>query len=104
MTTEARASLQVRVVPRASRTALRRDAGGGLRAHLTAPPVDGAANSALVELLASELRVPKRSLEIIRGGHARTKVVAVYGCNQADLERRILDAVGVPVDKPQDRG
>lgn len=104
MTTGARASLEVRVVPRASRTALARDAAGGLRAHLAAPPVDGAANEALVELLAAELHVPKRSLEIIRGGHARTKVVAVFGCNQAELERRIVDAIGVPVDKPRDRG
>lgn len=101
---EARVSLRVRVVPRASRTALTRDATGGLRAHLTAPPVDGAANRALIELLAAKLQFAKRSLAIVRGERARTKVVAVRGCNQAELEQRLRAALGSPVDKGGDGG
>ena len=98
------ASLRVRVIPRASRTALTRDGTGSLRARLTAPPVDGAANRALVELLAAELHFPKRSFAIVRGERGRTKVVAVRGCNQAELERRIGAALRSSVDKSGCRG
>ncbi len=104
MTNEASASLQVRVVPRASRTTLTHGQAGGLRAYLTAPPVDGAANRALVALLAAKLHLPKRSFDIVRGERGRNKVVAVHGCNQAELDRRVRAALGCPVDKVEDGG
>jgi uncharacterized protein YggU (UPF0235/DUF167 family) len=88
-----RAHLRVRVVPRASRTALTRDRGGALRAHLNAPPVEGAANRALLELLAERLRLPKRRLEIVAGARAREKVVRVHGCSEAELEERVRRAL-----------
>jgi len=93
------ASIEVRVVPRASRTALTADPRGGVRAYLTAPPVDGAANRALVDLLAAALHLPKRDLAVVRGVRGRTKVVAVHGCDQAELDRRVRAALGSGVDK-----
>jgi uncharacterized protein YggU (UPF0235/DUF167 family) len=104
VTARGRATLEVRVMPRASRTSLARDAGGALRAYLTAPPVEGAANRALVELLAGALRLPKRCLTIVRGVRGRDKVVSVEGCTEADLERRVAGALGSPVDKAGDGG
>jgi uncharacterized protein len=104
VTVPARSFLRVRVVPRASRNTLSRDAQGTLRAHLTAPPVEGAANRALLALLAERLDLPKAALEISRGARGRDKVVGVDGCSARDLEQRIAAAVRSPVDKDGARG
>jgi len=74
-----RAVLHVRVVPRAARAALTRDQAGRWRAHVTAPPIDGAANRALVALLADRLGLPKRAFALLRGERGRDKIVAVEG-------------------------
>ncbi len=99
-----RSLLRIRVIPRAARDALTRDASGSLRAHLTAPPVEGAANRALVALLAERLGLPKRALALARGDHGRDKVVAVEGTSQRELDARLRRAVGSGVDKAQSRG
>lgn len=52
---------------------------GVLRARVAAPAVDGAANQALVRLLAAELDVPRRDVRLVAGAAARTKLVAVDG-------------------------
>ncbi len=49
---------------------------GVLRVRVTAPPVDGAANEALLRLLADRLGVPRRDLRLVSGASARQKVVA----------------------------
>jgi uncharacterized protein YggU (UPF0235/DUF167 family) len=103
MTDGARAFVNVRVIPRASRTALTRDATGALRAHLTAAPVDGAANRALIALLAARLGVPKRMIELSRGECGRDKVVCVHGLSLAEIEA-ILVGGGSGVDKAGGRG
>jgi uncharacterized protein (TIGR00251 family) len=69
----------VRVQPRASRSEVIRAPDGSLRIRLAAPPVDGAANEALIELLADRLRVAKRDVRIVSGLTARRKVVEVDG-------------------------
>ncbi len=68
----------VRVLPRSSHNALTVEASG-LRVHLTAPPVEGAANEALIALLAKCLDLPKRRVRVARGTTGRQKVVAVEG-------------------------
>jgi uncharacterized protein (TIGR00251 family) len=81
--------LQVRVVPRARANALTRDEAGTLRARLTAPPVEGAANRALIDLLARELGFKRGDLEVVKGARGRDKLVAVHGCSEADLHARV---------------
>lgn len=98
-----RVFLTIHVVPRASRTRLSREPGGGLRAHLTAAPVDGAANRALVVLLAAALDVPKSAIAVVRGVRAREKLVTVNGVSQADVEARLGRAVASHVDKAKGR-
>ena len=73
----------VRVQPRASRSAIEGVHAGALKVRLTAPPVDGAANEALGELLADRLGVPKRAVVIVGGASSRTKVVEVDGVDVA---------------------
>ena len=54
-------------------------ADGVLRVRVAAPPVDGAANEALVRLLASELGVARGAVRLVSGATARTKVIEVAG-------------------------
>jgi uncharacterized protein YggU (UPF0235/DUF167 family) len=99
-----RAIVRVRVVPRAARDALTRDATGGWRAHLTAPPVEGAANRALIALLADRLALPKRAFALLRGERGRDKVVAIEGASAAEVEARLAAAGVSRVDKASRRG
>lgn len=69
----------VHVQPRASRSEIVGEHGGALKVRLAAPPVEGAANEALVELLAGALHVPRRDVRIVSGAASRRKVVEVDG-------------------------
>lgn len=72
-----RALFGVRVVPRASRSEVAGSRDGALVVRVTAPPVEGAANDAVVALLARALGVAPSDVEIERGSHGRRKVVSV---------------------------
>jgi len=61
---------------------------GVLRARVAAPAVDGAANAALLRLLADALDVPRRDVRLVAGATARTKVIAVDGVAPASLLER----------------
>jgi uncharacterized protein YggU (UPF0235/DUF167 family) len=61
--------------------------GDALKVRLAAPPVDGAANDALIALLAEELEVPRRSIRIVTGASARNKLVQVDGIASGVVER-----------------
>lgn len=69
----------VRVQPRASRSELAGMHGDALKIRLAAPPVDGAANDALVDLLASAFAIPRRAVRILAGESSRTKLVELEG-------------------------
>jgi uncharacterized protein (TIGR00251 family) len=84
--------LEVLVVPRASRARIGPVVGGRLKIAVTSPPVDGAANHALVALLAERLGVPTRAVEVVRGGTGRRKTVRVHGIAMA-LAVRALEGV-----------
>jgi hypothetical protein len=85
--------LHVRLTPRASRNAIEgvmADAAGAglLRVSVTAVPENGKANAALIELLAKQLRIAKRSIAITAGAAERRKVLFIAG--DADLLRHRL--------------
>ncbi len=69
----------VRLIPRADRTSIDGVVSGRLRVRVTAAPVDGSANDALVRLLAAELGLSRRSVRIVTGQRSRDKVVEVLG-------------------------
>lgn len=79
--------IDVQVVPRAARAAVGPAVGERLRVAVTAPPVDGAANAAVVEALAEAFAVPRRAVEIVRGETGRRKTVRIAGGSAAVLER-----------------
>lgn len=71
--------VQVHVQPRASRSEVVGTHGAALKVRLLAPPVDGAANEALVALLADRLGVPRRAVRIVQGATSRAKTVEIQG-------------------------
>lgn len=77
----------VRVQPRASRNAVEGEHGGALKVRLTAPPVEGAANDALIALLAAELGVARSAIRITSGAGSRSKTVEVDGVGRDLIER-----------------
>jgi uncharacterized protein (TIGR00251 family) len=80
----------VRVIPRASRNEIAGVQGGALKVRLTAPPVEGAANAALIEFLASRLGVRKRAVSIVGGQASRSKKVRVEGMTRQRVEGALL--------------
>jgi uncharacterized protein (TIGR00251 family) len=77
------------VIPRARKTALGGVRDAALVVRLAAPPVEGAANEALVEYFAGLLRLPRRAISIISGERGRKKRVAIAGVT-ADAVRQLL--------------
>ena len=83
------ARLSIRLTPRASRDAIAGFEGETLRVRVTAPPVEGRANRALVRLLAKRLGLPRGAVRVVAGQASRNKVVAVDGLGAAELRRRL---------------
>ncbi len=84
--------LAVRLTPRGGRDAAEGWARDDkeqpyLRARVAAPPVDGAANAALVTLIAKALKVARGSVRIVSGDQSRVKILEIDGAGQADLDR-----------------
>ena len=71
--------LAVKLQPRASANEIGEPLGNELRIKVTAPPVDAAANEALLRLLAERLDCPRGRVELVRGHTSRHKVVKLHG-------------------------
>jgi uncharacterized protein YggU (UPF0235/DUF167 family) len=81
--------LSVRLTPRAARERLAAEDDGGYAAHVTAPPVESAANEALCRLVAKAAGVAPSRVSVVRGHRGRRKVVRVEGIDDAALRARI---------------
>jgi uncharacterized protein (TIGR00251 family) len=81
--------IDVRVIPRAGRAGIAGTRNGALLVRLNAPPVDGAANAELVELLADLLGVPRRDVTIASGARSKQKRVRVGGITADDAASRL---------------
>jgi uncharacterized protein (TIGR00251 family) len=83
------AILVVRVVPRSSKSQIDGVVDSSLRVRLAAPPIDGAANSALIELLAKLCNIPKSSVSILSGERAKQKRILLRGIDAAHVRERL---------------
>jgi hypothetical protein len=83
------ATLCLKVQPRASRNELGPAVGAQLKVKVTAPPVDSAANEAVVELLADRLGCSRAAVRIIRGQASRNKVIQVHGLAGTAIAERL---------------
>ncbi len=81
--------LPVKLQPRASKNEIGASLGGELRIKVTAPPVDAAANQALVELLAEKLGCARNRVELIRGQKSRHKTVLLHGFTPDQVLQKI---------------
>lgn len=82
-------TLAIKLQPRASRNEIGQPQGPELRIRVTAPPVDAAANEALLRLLANALDCPRGRVELLRGHTTRHKVVKIYGATPAAILARL---------------
>ena len=81
--------LAVKLQPRASKNEIGDTLGEELRIKVTAPPVDAAANEALVRLLAEALDWPRGKVELIRGHTSRHKTIMLHGFKPADILQKL---------------
>jgi len=86
-----RVRFSVHVQPRASRNEIIGVHGDSLKVRLTAPPVENAANEALVDLLASAFGVRRDSITILAGRSSRSKLVEVRGASAERVRRLATD-------------
>jgi uncharacterized protein len=81
--------LSVKLQPRASANEIGDPLGKELRIKVTAPPVDAAANEALIRLLAQQLHCPRNRVDLVRGHTSRHKTVKLYGLAAEDVAKRL---------------
>ncbi len=85
------AALTIRVIPRASRTEIANIMEDGtVRIRVTAPPVEGKANQAVIDFLAKVLDIAPSQIEIVAGKQRRDKIVAITDMSPQEVEQRIL--------------
>jgi len=84
--------LSVKLQPRASANEIGDALGDELRIKVTAPPVDAAANEALVKLLAKQLDCPRNRVELVRGHTSRHKTLKLYGLTPAEVAQKLGQA------------
>jgi uncharacterized protein (TIGR00251 family) len=90
--------LTVRVQPRASRNEVAGRQGEAIKIRVTAPPVGGAANEAVIGVLADWLGLPRRAVAIVQGETARAKVVEIVTDHPEDLRRLVEASLQALVD------
>ena len=84
-------ALPVRVTPRASRDEIVQILSDQtVKIRLTAPPVEGQANEALIKFLSKVLGVPKSSIEIVAGATGRDKLVSIVDMTVDEVHSKIL--------------
>jgi len=81
--------IDVRVIPRAAKSSVAGERNGRLLVRLSAPPVEGAANQALIELFSEILGRPRRAIRIVAGEKSRSKRIAVDGLTAAEARSRL---------------
>jgi len=84
--------LTVRVIPRASKPGIAGTRDGALLVRLQSPPVEGAANEELVDIIAKTFGLAKRDVTIVSGEHSKLKRVAIATLSEEQLEAALRTA------------
>lgn len=90
-TTPTGVTIRVYVAPRSSTNKVVGVYNSALKVALTAPPVEGAANKALVEFFAKTLGVPKAAVKLVSGETSRHKVISVSGVDAQVTLKRLVE-------------
>ena len=83
------ATFSVRVQPRAARTAITGMMGEVVKLSLSAPPVDGRANVAVVEFFSDFFSVTRSAVQVVTGERSRNKVIRIAGRTAAELQQML---------------
>jgi uncharacterized protein (TIGR00251 family) len=87
------AAIAVRLTPRSTKNEVSEVLDdGSVKIRLTAPPVEGKANAALIDFLSDLLGVPKSKVEIVGGLTSRDKLVSILGLDADTVQKKILAA------------
>ena len=86
---EERVTLPIRVQPRASKNEVAGWRDGTLCVRLTAPPVEGAANKAVVEFVADQLGLKRHQVTLVSGEKSRDKMLTIEGLSREEIESRL---------------
>ena len=86
--------INVRVIPRWPRSGIAGCRGGALLVRLHAPPVEGAANDELIDVIADALKVPRRAVSIVSGTRSRQKRILVAGIDSTGAEPLLTNRRG----------
>jgi hypothetical protein len=76
--------INVKVEPRSSKSGIVGPYGDAIKVKLTSPPVEGKANNELIEVLAKNLGIAKKNVEIISGKSSKNKIVKLFGIKSID--------------------
>jgi uncharacterized protein (TIGR00251 family) len=86
--------LRLRVSPGATRAGVVGRHGESWKIRVAAAPEGGRANEAVIRLLADTLSVPRDAVTLVSGHSGRDKIVELAGLGPAQIERRLISAVG----------
>lgn len=77
--------VEVKVQPRSSRNQIAGEQEGALKVKLTAPPVEGEANQALIDFMARFLKLPRKNIVLLRGETARNKLIEIKAISREEF-------------------
>jgi hypothetical protein len=77
--------IEIKVQPRSSKNQLAGEQEGALKIKLTAAPVDGEANQALISFLSASFKIPKKNITLLKGETSRHKLVEIIGMDKNQL-------------------
>ena len=83
--------LAVRLQPKARKNEVVGDRDGVIVIRVTAPPVDGKANAALIKFVAKRLGLPKSAVTLVRGERGREKLLEISGPDAGEARRLLLE-------------
>ena len=83
--------LAIRVMPRSSKNGIDGVRDGRILVRVTAPPVEGAANAAVVAVIAAALDLPRHAVRVVAGDTSRNKTVEITGVDPAAARARLVE-------------
>ena len=83
--------VSIRVIPRSPKSAITGKRGDALLVRLKAPPVDDAANEALIDFLSQTFKRPRRAITLLAGEKSRDKRVNIEGLTDGEFTDRLSD-------------
>jgi len=86
-------TIECHITPKSKKSSIKGERAGALSISLTAPPVDGKANTALIKFISKLTGRPRSSIAIIKGEHNRSKTLYIQGISRKELDEVIHNSI-----------